>query len=77
MLTTFPPVRMSRRSGHLPDSNVKLQIRWQKGDGAVKCYARLEQMRRMDPYRQAAEIYRLSVAYEFPWDLTRALVTWS
>ncbi|AZM63615.1 DUF2236 domain-containing protein [Streptomyces sp. WAC 01420] len=27
----------------------------------------------MDPYRQATEIYRLSSAYEFPWDYTRAL----
>ncbi|KOT37658.1 peptidase [Streptomyces caelestis] len=27
----------------------------------------------MDPYREATEIYRLSAAYEFPWDFTRAL----
>lgn len=46
---------------------------WQKGDGTVKRYSRLEQIRRMDPYEEATEIYRLSVAYEFPWDFTRAL----
>jgi hypothetical protein len=45
----------------------------QKGDGAVQRYARLEQIRRMDPYEDASEIYRLSSAYEFPWDFTRAL----
>ncbi|GGT87134.1 oxygenase MpaB family protein [Streptomyces coeruleorubidus] len=39
----------------------------------MKRFARLEQIRRMDPYREATEIYRLSVAYEFPWDFTRAL----
>jgi hypothetical protein len=39
----------------------------------VKRFARLEQIRRMDPYRQATDIYRLSAAYEFPWDFTRAL----
>ncbi len=27
----------------------------------------------MDPYKDASEIYRLSSAYEFPWDFTRAL----
>ncbi|MGV9989148.1 oxygenase MpaB family protein [Streptomyces sp. NPDC003374] len=27
----------------------------------------------MDPVRQASEIYRLTAAYEFPWDITRAL----
>ncbi|MGW3496826.1 oxygenase MpaB family protein [Streptomyces sp. NPDC001020] len=39
----------------------------------MKRFERLEQMRRMDPERDAAEIYRLSTAYEFPWDYTRAL----
>ncbi|CAL9371805.1 oxygenase MpaB family protein [Streptomyces sp. enrichment culture] len=39
----------------------------------MKRYARLEQIRRMDPFGQASEIFRLSVAYEFPWDYTRAL----
>ncbi|MFF9624203.1 oxygenase MpaB family protein [Streptomyces griseosporeus] len=39
----------------------------------MKRYARLEQIRRMDPYRDASEIYRLTSAYEFPWDHTRAL----
>ncbi|MGC0333547.1 hypothetical protein RKD23_006537 [Streptomyces sp. SAI-170] len=39
----------------------------------MKRYARLEQIRRMDPYKEASEIYRLSSAYEFPWDYTRAL----
>src|SRR5690606_20247230 len=39
----------------------------------VRRYERLEHIRRMDPYRQATEIYRLSSAYEFPWDYTRAL----
>ncbi|MEU2877826.1 oxygenase MpaB family protein [Streptomyces sp. NPDC007070] len=27
----------------------------------------------MDPVADASEIYRLTVAYEFPWDITRAL----
>jgi hypothetical protein len=27
----------------------------------------------MDPHKDASEIYRLSAAYEFPWDHTRAL----
>ncbi|MFE1439876.1 oxygenase MpaB family protein [Streptomyces sp. NPDC058739] len=39
----------------------------------MKRYDRLEQIRRMDPYKEASEIYRLSSAYEFPWDYTRAL----
>ncbi|MFI9151408.1 oxygenase MpaB family protein [Streptomyces sp. NPDC053367] len=39
----------------------------------MKRYARLEQIRRMDPYEEASEIYRLSSAYEFPWDYARAL----
>ena len=39
----------------------------------MRRYERLEHIRRMDPYRQATEIYRLSSAYEFPWDYTRAL----
>ncbi|MFI2373833.1 oxygenase MpaB family protein [Streptomyces sp. NPDC018964] len=39
----------------------------------MRRFERLERIRRMDPYREATEIYRLSVAYEFPWDFTRAL----
>lgn len=39
----------------------------------MKRFERLEQIRRMDPFREASEIYRLSSAYEFPWDFTRAL----
>ncbi|WP_405875327.1 MULTISPECIES: oxygenase MpaB family protein [unclassified Streptomyces] len=39
----------------------------------MKRFQRLEQIRRMDPYKDASEIYRLSSAYEFPWDFTRAL----
>ncbi|MET9367255.1 oxygenase MpaB family protein [Streptomyces griseoflavus] len=39
----------------------------------MRRFERLERIRRMDPYRQATEIYRLSSAYEFPWDHTRAL----
>ena len=58
---------------HLPVTNVELENLRQKGDGTVKRFSRLEQIRRMDPYEQATEIYRLSVAYEFPWDFTRAL----
>jgi hypothetical protein len=50
-----------------------LENLWQKGDGTVKRFDRLVQIRRMDPYQQATEIYRLSAAYEFPWDFTRAL----
>jgi len=39
----------------------------------VKRFERLEQIRRLDPHRDAFEIYRLSSAYEFPWDFTRSL----
>lgn len=39
----------------------------------MRRFERLEQLRRLDPERDALEIYRLSVAYEFPWDYTRAL----
>ncbi|WP_345582961.1 oxygenase MpaB family protein [Streptomyces prasinosporus] len=39
----------------------------------MKRFERLERIRRMDPYREATEIYRLSTAYEFPWDFARAL----
>jgi len=39
----------------------------------VKRFERLEQIRRMDPCKDASEIYRLSSAYEFPWDYTRSL----
>ncbi|MGX1515485.1 hypothetical protein RKD44_006773 [Streptomyces collinus] len=33
----------------------------------------LARIRRMDPCADASEIYRLSSAYEFPWDFARAL----
>jgi hypothetical protein len=36
-------------------------------------FERLERIRRMDPEKEASEIYRLTSAYEFPWDVTRAL----
>ncbi|MGW5098890.1 oxygenase MpaB family protein [Streptomyces nodosus] len=39
----------------------------------MRRFERLEQIRRLDPARDALEIYRLSSAYEFPWDYTRAL----
>lgn len=39
----------------------------------MKRFERLEQIRRMDPVADALEIYRLSIAFEFPWDYTRAL----
>ncbi|MCT9082233.1 oxygenase MpaB family protein [Streptomyces fulvoviolaceus] len=39
----------------------------------MKRLQRLQEIRRMDPYKDASEIYRLSSAYEFPWDFTRAL----
>ncbi|MEU6477029.1 oxygenase MpaB family protein [Streptomyces sp. NPDC047017] len=39
----------------------------------AKRFDRLEQIRRMDPVADASEIYRLTAAYEFPWDITRAL----
>ncbi|MFF7753274.1 oxygenase MpaB family protein [Streptomyces sp. NPDC007971] len=39
----------------------------------MKRFGRLEQIRRMDPVADALEIFRLSVAFEFPWDYTRAL----
>ncbi|WP_328369143.1 DUF2236 domain-containing protein [Streptomyces sp. NBC_00457] len=39
----------------------------------MKRFERLERIRRMDPYEDASEIYRLCAAYEFPWDFTRSL----
>ncbi|MEU3066341.1 oxygenase MpaB family protein [Streptomyces sp. NPDC006906] len=36
-------------------------------------YDRLKEIQRLDPERDFLEIYRLSVCYEFPWDVTRAL----
>lgn len=39
----------------------------------MKRFERLARIRRMDPYEDASEIYRLIAAYEFPWDVTRAL----
>ncbi|MEU6813967.1 oxygenase MpaB family protein [Streptomyces sp. NPDC046860] len=39
----------------------------------MKRFERLDRIRRMDPVADAAEIYRLSAAFEFPWDYTRAL----
>ncbi|TQJ47327.1 DUF2236 domain-containing protein [Streptomyces sp. NBC_00080] len=39
----------------------------------MKRFERLGRIRRMDPYKDAFEIYRLTAAYEFPWDVTRAL----
>ncbi|WP_330456324.1 DUF2236 domain-containing protein [Streptomyces sp. NBC_00820] len=39
----------------------------------MKRFDRLERIRRMDPVRDAPEIYRLSAAFEFPWDYARAL----
>ncbi|MFB8777567.1 oxygenase MpaB family protein [Streptomyces broussonetiae] len=39
----------------------------------MKRFARLEQILRMDLHEDASEIHRLSTAYEFPWDYTRAL----
>ncbi|WP_309248826.1 oxygenase MpaB family protein [Streptomyces sp. MNP-20] len=39
----------------------------------MKRYERLQQIRHLDPEKDFLEIYRLSAAYEFPWDHTRAL----
>ncbi|RPK54404.1 hypothetical protein EES43_29055 [Streptomyces sp. ADI96-02] len=39
----------------------------------AKRYDRLKEIQRLDPERDFLEIYRLTVAYEFPWDVTRAL----
>ncbi|MEU0333484.1 oxygenase MpaB family protein [Streptomyces sp. NPDC006193] len=39
----------------------------------VKRFERLERIRRLDPVADAHEIYRISVALEFPWDYARAL----
>lgn len=36
-------------------------------------FDRLRRIQRMDPVTDAHEIYRLSTAFEFPWDYTRAL----
>jgi len=58
---------------HLLLLNVELELRRQKGDGPVKRFERLAQIRCMDPEKDSLEIYRLTAAYEFPWDFTRAL----
>jgi hypothetical protein len=34
--------------------NVELELRWQKGDGPVNRFERLEQIQRLDPYRDAS-----------------------
>ncbi|MDJ1640384.1 oxygenase MpaB family protein [Streptomyces pakalii] len=39
----------------------------------VTRYDRLKEIQRLDPERDFLEIYRLTVTYEFPWDVTRAL----
>ncbi|MGW1893739.1 oxygenase MpaB family protein [Streptomyces sp. NPDC002004] len=39
----------------------------------MKRFARLEEIRRLDPEKDFLTIYRLSSTYEFPWDFTRAL----
>ncbi|MEV0253380.1 oxygenase MpaB family protein [Streptomyces sp. NPDC050732] len=39
----------------------------------MKRFERLEQIMRLDPERDFLEIYRLTTAFEFPWDHTRAL----
>ncbi|GAB2824085.1 oxygenase MpaB family protein [Streptomyces daliensis] len=39
----------------------------------MRRYDRLKEILRLDPERDYAEIYRLSSAYEFPWDMARAL----
>ncbi|MCQ9180107.1 DUF2236 domain-containing protein [Streptomyces sp. IBSBF 2953] len=39
----------------------------------MKRFERLERIQRLDPHQDAFEIYRLTAAYEFPWDVTRAL----
>jgi hypothetical protein len=50
-----------------------LELRRQKGEDAVKRFERLERIRLLDVVADAQKIYRLSVAFEFPWDYTRAL----
>ncbi|MFS0696529.1 oxygenase MpaB family protein [Streptomyces nitrosporeus] len=39
----------------------------------VTRFDRLKEIRRLDPERDFLEIFRLTVTYEFPWDVTRAL----
>ena len=39
----------------------------------AKRFARLKDIQRLDPERDFLEIYRCTVSYEFPWDITRAL----
>ncbi|MFY1679596.1 MULTISPECIES: oxygenase MpaB family protein [unclassified Streptomyces] len=39
----------------------------------MRRFERLAHIRRLDPLADAHEIYRLTSAYEFPWDFTRAL----
>ncbi|MFF5336499.1 oxygenase MpaB family protein [Streptomyces sp. NPDC013181] len=39
----------------------------------MKRYDRLKEIQRLDSERDFLEIYRISVTYEFPWDVTRAL----
>lgn len=44
-----------------------------RGTDGVKRYDRLREILRLDPERDFLRIYRLMAAYEFPWDITRAL----
>ncbi|MGW8887536.1 oxygenase MpaB family protein [Streptomyces sp. NPDC055749] len=39
----------------------------------AKRYDRLKEIQQLDPEREFLEIYRLTAAFEFPWDITRAL----
>lgn len=39
----------------------------------AKRYDRLKEIQQLDPEREFLEIYRLTAAYEFPWDIARAL----
>ncbi|MGC5412970.1 oxygenase MpaB family protein, partial [Streptomyces sp. DT225] len=39
----------------------------------MKRYDRLKEIQRLDPERDFLEIYRITVTYAFPWDITRAL----
>lgn len=52
---------------------VGLDVPADEGTSMVTRYDRLKQIQRLDPERDFLEIYRLTVTYEFPWDITRAL----
>ncbi len=69
------PVRVRRAEEQGPAGGLRVRLDFapNEGDSMVTRYDRLKGIQRLDPERDFLEIYRLTVTYEFPWDVTRAL----